>query len=93
LFFERLSERIAAVDSVVSVGLDPDPDRLPAHVTDTDLPRWAFNRRIIDATLVRGLLQAQRRLLRGPRRLACARGDGRVRTREGGAGPARRKAW
>jgi orotidine-5'-phosphate decarboxylase len=50
LFFERLSERIAAVDSVVSVGLDPDPDRLPAHVTDADLPRWAFNRRIIDAT-------------------------------------------
>ena len=49
-FFDRLSERIAAVDSVVSVGLDPDPDRLPAHVTDADLPRWAFNRRVIDAT-------------------------------------------
>ncbi|AWB28649.1 orotidine-5'-phosphate decarboxylase [Halococcoides cellulosivorans] len=49
-FFDRLAERIAATDSVVSVGLDPDPDRLPEHVTDRDLPRWAFNRRIIDAT-------------------------------------------
>jgi orotidine-5'-phosphate decarboxylase len=49
-FFERLGERIAAVDSVVSVGLDPDPDRLPAGVADADLPRFSFNRRIIDAT-------------------------------------------
>jgi orotidine-5'-phosphate decarboxylase len=49
-FFDRLRERIEAVDSVVSVGLDPDPDRLPATVADADLPRWAFNRRIIDAT-------------------------------------------
>jgi orotidine-5'-phosphate decarboxylase len=50
MFFDRLRERIDAVDSVVSVGLDPDPDRLPDAVADTDLPRWAFNRRIIDAT-------------------------------------------
>ena len=49
-FFERLAARIDAVDSVVSVGLDPDPDRLPAHLAEHDLPRWAFNRRIIDAT-------------------------------------------
>ncbi len=49
-FFERLRERIATVDSVVSVGLDPDPARLPDAVADADLPRWAFNRRIIDAT-------------------------------------------
>jgi orotidine-5'-phosphate decarboxylase len=49
-FFERLGERIDAVDSVVSVGLDPDPKRLPDHLADHDLPRWAFNRRIIDAT-------------------------------------------
>ena len=49
-FFDRLDERIAAVESVVSVGLDPDPDRLPAAVADADLPRWAFNRRVIDAT-------------------------------------------
>ena len=49
-FFGTLGERIAAVDSVVSVGLDPDPSRLPDHVANHDLPRWAFNRRIIDAT-------------------------------------------
>ncbi len=50
MFFDRLRERIEAVDSVVSVGLDPDPARLPDSVADADLPRWAFNRRIIDAT-------------------------------------------
>ncbi len=49
-FFDRLADRIAAVDSVVSVGLDPDPDRLPGFLGDADLPRWAFNRRVIDAT-------------------------------------------
>jgi len=49
-FFDRLAARIEAVDSVVSVGLDPDPDRLPEMVSDAELPRWAFNRRIIDAT-------------------------------------------
>jgi len=49
-FFEALADRIEAADSVVSVGLDPDPTRLPDAVADADLPRWAFNRRIIDAT-------------------------------------------
>ena len=49
-FFDRLRERITSVDSVVSVGLDPDPDRLPETVQDADLPRWQFNRRLIDAT-------------------------------------------
>ncbi|MFC7254738.1 orotidine-5'-phosphate decarboxylase [Haloplanus litoreus] len=49
-FFDRLRERIERVDSVVSVGLDADPDRIPDFLADRDLPRWAFNRRIIDAT-------------------------------------------
>jgi orotidine-5'-phosphate decarboxylase len=49
-FFDRLADRIAAVDSVLSVGLDPQLDRLPDHLLDHDLPRWAFNRRLIDAT-------------------------------------------
>jgi len=49
-FFERVADRIESTGSVVSVGLDPDPDRLPAFLDDHDLPRWAFNRRIIDAT-------------------------------------------
>ena len=37
-FFDRLAERIDQ-DSVVSVGLDPDPGRLPEHVAEADLPR------------------------------------------------------
>jgi len=49
-FFDDLAARIEAVDSVVSVGLDADRDRLPDFLDDHDLPRWAFNRRIIDAT-------------------------------------------
>ena len=49
-FFDDLAARIDAVDSVVSVGLDADPDRLPAFLDDHEMPRWAFNRRIIDAT-------------------------------------------
>ncbi|PSQ07076.1 orotidine-5'-phosphate decarboxylase [Halobacteriales archaeon QS_6_71_20] len=49
-FFRRLRERIDARDTVVSVGLDADLDRIPEHLRERDLPRWAFNRRIIDAT-------------------------------------------
>ncbi|WP_336343438.1 orotidine-5'-phosphate decarboxylase [Halalkalicoccus ordinarius] len=49
-FFERLRDRIETTGSIVSVGLDPDLDRLPERMHDHDLPRWAFNRRIIDAT-------------------------------------------
>ncbi|UPV73128.1 orotidine-5'-phosphate decarboxylase [Halorussus limi] len=49
-FFDRLADRIAEIDSIVSVGLDPDEERLPAAVRDADLPRWEFNRRIVDAT-------------------------------------------
>ncbi|WP_254761682.1 orotidine-5'-phosphate decarboxylase [Natrinema marinum] len=49
-FFDRLHDRIRTVDSIVSVGLDPDPSRIPDHLQEYDLPRWAFNRRIIDAT-------------------------------------------
>lgn len=49
-FFDDLAARIDDVDSVVSVGLDADLDRLPEFLNEVDLPRWAFNRRIIDAT-------------------------------------------
>ncbi|MUV61789.1 orotidine-5'-phosphate decarboxylase [Halobacterium sp. CBA1126] len=49
-FFEDLAARIEDADTVVSVGLDPDLDRLPEAVRDHELPRWAFNRRVIDAT-------------------------------------------
>ncbi|QLG63372.1 orotidine-5'-phosphate decarboxylase [Halorarum salinum] len=49
-FFSDLRDRIEARDTVVSVGLDADLDRIPEHLLERDLPRWAFNRRIIDAT-------------------------------------------
>ncbi len=49
-FFDRLGDRIEQTDSMLCVGLDPDTDRLPSHLDGFDLPRWAFNRRIIDAT-------------------------------------------
>ncbi len=49
-FFAALDRRIRAANSVLCVGLDPVPDRLPPAIADADLPRWAFNRRIIDAT-------------------------------------------
>ena len=49
-FFDRVKARIERVDSLLCVGLDPVPARLPAAVADADLPRWAFNRRIIDET-------------------------------------------
>ncbi len=48
-FFDRLADRIATADSVVSVGLDPDPARLPDSVLDADLPRW----RSIDVSSMR----------------------------------------
>lgn len=50
MFFDRLSERISTTDSIICVGLDPDTRRLPDHLSEHELPRWAFNRRIIDAT-------------------------------------------
>ena len=49
-FFDRLAGRIDQIDSVVSVGLDADPARIPDHLREKELPQWAFNRRIIDTT-------------------------------------------
>ncbi len=49
-FFTRLADRIDRHDTVLSVGLDTDPNRIPAFLQDHELPQWAFNRRIIDAT-------------------------------------------
>lgn len=44
-FFDRLSDEIEAKDSLVCVGLDPVPSRIPDGVGVAE-----FNRRIIDAT-------------------------------------------
>lgn len=49
-FFEQLANRITATNSIACIGLDTDRDRIPQHLRDHDLPQWAFNRRLIDAT-------------------------------------------
>jgi orotidine-5'-phosphate decarboxylase len=49
-FSERLRQAHAAADSLVCVGLDPDPTRLPDDLRDEPQPLLAFNRRIVDAT-------------------------------------------
>jgi orotidine-5'-phosphate decarboxylase len=51
MFCERLDQARIATDSLVCVGLDPDLDQLPADLRDDPQPLFAFNRRIIDATL------------------------------------------
>lgn len=52
-FIDRLRDIQAATDSVVCVGLDPDPEQLPNHLTDgTALPHAMvqFNTAIVEAT-------------------------------------------
>jgi len=51
MFCERLDQARIATNSLVCVGLDPDLDQLPADLRDDPQPLFAFNRRIIDATL------------------------------------------
>jgi orotidine-5'-phosphate decarboxylase len=49
-FPERLDRARAAADSLVCVGLDPDPARLPPDIACDTRPFLAFGRRIVDAT-------------------------------------------
>ncbi len=48
-FAERLARAQQAADSLLCVGLDPDPAKLPKDLADAQ-PLYAFNRRIVDAT-------------------------------------------
>src|SRR3984957_14430474 len=48
-FAERLAPAQQTSDSLVCVGLDPDPAKMPKDVVGAE-PLYAFNRRIIDAT-------------------------------------------
>ncbi len=50
-FCERLERARIARNSLVCVGLDPDLDQLPADLRGDPQPLFAFNRRIVDATL------------------------------------------
>ena len=49
-FSEKLAESTASNDSLVCVGLDPVPSRLPESLLGEPDPVFAFNRRIIDCT-------------------------------------------
>jgi orotidine-5'-phosphate decarboxylase len=49
-FIDRLSRAWNTHNSLVCVGLDPDPSRFPRSVQDADEPIFEFNRAIIDAT-------------------------------------------
>jgi len=46
----RLAQAIATSGSLVCIGLDPDPRRLPQDLATAPQPLLAFNRRIVDAT-------------------------------------------
>ena len=49
-FVERLRRAWASSQSLLCVGLDPDPARLPGHLAGTDHPMFEFGRAIVDAT-------------------------------------------
>ena len=49
-FSEKLTAAAASNNSLVCIGLDPLPERLPESVQASDLPVFEFNRQIIDAT-------------------------------------------
>ena len=49
-FQDKLNQAISRNNSLVCVGLDPDPDKLPEDVRQSDNPVLAFNRSIIEAT-------------------------------------------
>jgi uridine monophosphate synthetase len=49
-FFEHLAQTAVLNNSLLCVGLDPRPERIPAEFGSEDEPVFAFNRWIIDAT-------------------------------------------
>ncbi len=49
-FFERLEQASEKSGSLLCIGLDPDPRRLPQWTHDDPDPIFAFNRHIIDLT-------------------------------------------
>jgi len=49
-FSDRLAARWRTTDSLLCVGLDPDPTRFPAHLRGHDDALYAFCRAIVDAT-------------------------------------------
>jgi orotidine-5'-phosphate decarboxylase len=49
-FLDQLANITVQNNSLLCVGLDPDLDKLPAHLQSEEAPIFAFNRGIIDAT-------------------------------------------
>ena len=49
-FFEKINQRQQEIASLLCVGLDPDPERIPAEFLSQNLPIFAFNKMIIDST-------------------------------------------
>ncbi|WP_033397855.1 orotidine-5'-phosphate decarboxylase [Arenimonas oryziterrae] len=49
-FMDALRKRWSAANSLVCVGLDPEPAKFPAHLRSTPDAVFEFNRAIIDAT-------------------------------------------
>jgi len=49
-FAERLAHAQHTSGSLVCIGLDPDPAKLPKDLSEESSPLYAFNRRIVDAT-------------------------------------------
>ncbi len=49
-FFEKLATMVKHNDSLLCVGLDPDPSRFPPPLLEEHHPLFAFNKGIIDAT-------------------------------------------
>ncbi len=50
-FADRLQQAQSQSGSLVCIGLDPDPARLPAEFAAVPEPLFAFNRRIVDASV------------------------------------------
>jgi len=48
---QELVRQIFLKESFLCVGLDPDLEKIPAHLREQDDPIFAFNKQIIDATL------------------------------------------
>jgi orotidine-5'-phosphate decarboxylase len=49
-FVDRLAARWRSADSLLAVGLDPDPARIPSHLRDRPEAIFEFCRAIVDAT-------------------------------------------
>jgi orotidine-5'-phosphate decarboxylase len=50
-FFNSVYARQIDLNSLLCIGLDPDPGRFPAHIAGTKEPIFTFNKAIIDATI------------------------------------------